>query len=314
MTSDVITIRDAKTGSTASILAVSGFNCFSFKPVIEGEAIEVLWAQPDFGPESLPDMSGIPILFPFGGRMTGGVFTFEGVEYRTPSAPFHGPNAMHGFVLRRPWRVIEQAENRVVGEFQASTDGPELLEQWPAAFKISVAYEVVGQELRADFTMSNPDQRSLPIVFGTHPYFQLSLGGGRPEEAHLTVPASTFWELEDLIPTGKRIPVNERNDLRDGPALAGKKFNDIYSGLGFENGEFRCEVRDPISGRKITQITSDDFNCCVVYTHFERESIAIEPYIGVPDAFKLEQAGVSTRMKILEPGEQYETTIVIRLD
>jgi len=76
--------------------------------------------------------------------------------------------------------------------------------------------EVVGQELRADFTMSNPDQRSLPIVFGTHPYFQLSLGGGRPEEAHLTVPASTFWELEDLIPTGKRIPVNERNDLRDG--------------------------------------------------------------------------------------------------
>jgi aldose 1-epimerase len=314
MTPDVITIKDAESGATASILTVSGFNCFSFKPVISGEPVEVLWAQPEFGPESMPDLSGIPILFPFGGRMTGGAFTFDGIDYQTPSAPAHGPNSMHGFVLRRPWRVTERAGNRVVGEFQASVDGPELLEQWPADFTISVAYEVTGQELRAEFTMSNPDLKRLPFIFATHPYFQLSLGGGQPEAARLTVPASTYWALKDLIPDGERLPVDERNDLRDGPALAGRKLNDIYSGLEYENGEFRCEVLDPISGRKTTQITSDDFNCCVVYTHFEREAIAIESYIGVPDAFRLEEAGVSTRMKILEPGEEYRTTIVIRLD
>lgn len=314
MSSDVITIRDSESGSTASVLTVSGFNCFSFKPMIGGEPVEVLWSQPDFGPGSMPDLSGIPILFPFGGRMTGGAFTFEGVDYRTTSAPVHGPNSMHGFVLRRPWRVTERAEHRAVGAFQASVDGPELLEQWPADFKISAAYEVVGRELRAEFTMSNPDQKRLPFVFATHPYFQLSLGGGKPEEARVTVPASTYWALKDLVQTGERLPVDERNDLRDGPVLAGRKLNDIYSGLDYDNGEFRCEVFDSISGRKTTQITGDDINCCVVYTHFKREAIAIEPYIGVPDAFRLEDAGVSTRMKILEPGEEYRTTIVIRLD
>src|SRR4051794_11113084 len=120
MTANVITIRDAASGSTASILVSPGFNCFSFKPVIDGEAIETLWAEPGFGPASAPDLSGIPILFPFGGRMTGGAFTFDGERYETKGAAFHGANAMHGYVMGRPWRVVDQSEGRVVGEFQAS--------------------------------------------------------------------------------------------------------------------------------------------------------------------------------------------------
>jgi len=315
MNSNVITIRDAATGSTASILPGSGFNCFSFKPVIAGVATEVLWAEPDFSAASAPDLSGIPILFPFGGRMTGGAFTFEGERYDINDAAIGDLNAMHGFVLSRPWRVTEQSEARVTGEFYASEDAPELVEKWPADFKISVAYEVAGSELRAEVVISNPDLRRLPFMFATHPYFQLDLGGGKPEEAHLTVPAATYWELDETSkPTGMRLPVNERNDLRDGPALAGRKLNDVYSGLEPENGEFRCEVLDPISGRKTSQITSDEFTCCVVYTHQPRAAIAIEPYIGVPDGFRLEETGISTRLMILEPGETYATTIVIRLD
>lgn len=311
--SDAIIIRDAESGSTASILPVSGFNCYSFKPVIDGRVVSVLWAQSDFGPDSPPDLSGIPILFPFGGRMTGGAFTFDGKRYETPSASFHGPNAMHGFVLQRPWRIIEQSESRVTGAFQASVDDPSLLPQWPADYLITVSYEVAGQELRSEITIVNPDKTRLPIIFATHPYFQLSLGG-KPEESQIMVPASSYWELENFMPTGRRLPVDERNDLRSGPALDGRKLNDIYSGIEPVYGQVRCSVFDPISIRRISQITPDDFNCCVVYTHFEREAIAIEPYIGVPDGFRLEEAGISTGMKILEPGEVYATTIVIRLD
>ena len=315
MTPDVISIRDAASGSTASILAPSGFNCFSFKPVIDGEPIEVLWTQPEFGPRSLPDLSGIPILFPFAGRMTNGAFTFDGAVYRTLGAPSHGPNSMHGFVLSRPWRVTDRTENSVAAEFHALTDDPALLAQWPADFKISVCYRVIGRDLRADFTISNPDRKQLPFVFATHPYFRLVLGsGGNPEDAELTVPASTFWMLRDLLQTGERLPVDARNDLRAGPAIAGRKLNEIYAGLDYENGEFRCEVRDPASGRKITQITGDEYNACVVYTHFERESIAIEPYIGAPDAFRLEADGIPTGMRVLQPGESFSTRIVIRLD
>lgn len=313
MSSSVITIRDAASGSAASILPAVGFNCFSFKPVIDGEPVEVLWAEPGLGPDSPPDLSGIPILFPFGGRMIGGALTFEGERYETPSAMFHGPNAMHGFVLGRAWRVIEQTESCVLGEFHASADAPELLKEWPSDFKISVSYDVAGPDLRSEISISNPGDKRLPVVFATHPYFQLSLGGRKPEESRLTVPAAAYLEPRDGKPSGQRLPVDERNDLRTGPAMAGRKLNDIYVDLQYANDEFACAVLDPISGRTVTQTTPHDFNCCVIYTHAEREAIAIEPYIGMPDAFTLEAEGIATGMKVLGPGEAYETSIVIRL-
>src|SRR5436305_1076164 len=105
MTSKSVTIRDSATGSSASILPELGFNCFSFKPVIGGRPIETLWAEQGFGSDSPPDLSGIPILFPFGGRIGGGSFEFGGKAYSAPSAALHGSDAWHGFVLRRPWRV-----------------------------------------------------------------------------------------------------------------------------------------------------------------------------------------------------------------
>ncbi len=314
MRANAITIRDAKSASTASILPDPGFNCFSFKPVIKGIPIEALWAESGFGPESEPDLSGIPILFPFGSLMTGSEFTFEGAGYKTPGAMIHGVDAMHGYVLSRPWRIVEQSEDRVAGEFQASIDDPTLLAQWPADFKIPVAYEVAGSELRADVTITNPDAKRLPFIFATHPYFALSLGGGKPEDARVTIPASTYWVLTDSGPNGEERPVDEHNDLRAGPALAGRNLNDIYAQLVYNNGGFVCEVLDPVSGRKTTQTTAGDFNCCVVYTHAVREAIAIEPYIGMPDAFKMEAAGISSGMKILEPGGEFKTQILIRVD
>lgn len=310
----MITIRDAATGSTASLLPERGFNCFSFRPVLDGQPIEVLWSEPGFGPESPPDLSGIPILFPFGGRMTGGAFEFESQRYETPSAKDDRADAWHGFVMRRPWRVTSQAENCVTAEFQASVDDPALLDEWPVDFAIAVTYAVAGPELRAEFIISNPDQKRLPFVLATHPYFQLSLGGAKPEASQVTIPASAYWELVDGMITGRTLPVDQRNDLRDGPPLDGRKMNDIYGDLEMTNGQFVCSVHDLIANRTVSQIAADGADCCIVYTHREREAIAIEPYIGIPDSFRLAAMGIETGMKVLEPGEEYRTTIVVRLD
>lgn len=310
----MITIRDAASGSTASLLPERGFNCFSFQPVLNGQPIETLWAEPDFGPESPPDLSGIPILFPFGGRMTGGAFEFEGKRYETPSAKDDRPDAWHGFVMRRPWRVTEQADDRVTADFQASVDGPALLDEWPADFKIAVTYQVAGPELRAEFVVSNPDRKRLPFVLATHPYFQLSLGGAKPETSEVTIPANAYWELVDGMISGRKLPVDERNDLRQGPPLDGRKMNDVYGDLRMTNGQFVCSVHDPIANRTVSQTATDGADCCIVYTHQPREAIAIEPYIGMPDSFRLGAMEIETGMKVLAPDEVYRTTIVIRLD
>src|SRR6476469_5735979 len=104
-----ITISDPKTGSTASILPELGFNCFSFKAAMNGQMIEALWAEPEFGPGNRPSRSGIPILFPFAGRLRGTSYCYLSREYHVSGAQMNGDNVIHGFVINRPWRVVERS-------------------------------------------------------------------------------------------------------------------------------------------------------------------------------------------------------------
>lgn len=211
-----ITITDEATGSRATIQPAAGFNCTSFRPVVAGAAIETVWAEPDFGPHSRPSRSGIPLLFPFAGRLRGQELAFRGRTYRVEGAQLNNGNPIHGFVLNRPWRVTEQATNRLTAEFQASVDDSSLLDQWPVDFRIAVTYAVAGAALSCEVDIANPDERPLPFALGTHPYFRLPLGGGDRAACRITVPAAASWELDGGIPTGKVEPVGANLDLRRG--------------------------------------------------------------------------------------------------
>ena len=50
----------------------------------------------------------------------------------------------------------------------------------------------------------NPDTGPLPFGFGTHPYFRVPLGGTSGAECRVTVPVEDQWELEGLLPTGRK--------------------------------------------------------------------------------------------------------------
>src|SRR3954467_7920423 len=145
MHTQIVDINDRATGSSARVLVGQGFNCFSWQPVLQDGTREMLWADAAFDSgKTRPSGSGIPLLFPFPGRISGTVFTFNGREYQLEPGDAYG-NAIHGFVFNRPWRVAEQTASRVVGEFQASIDDTKILEHWPADFRIRVAYEVRGR-------------------------------------------------------------------------------------------------------------------------------------------------------------------------
>ena len=75
---EAITIQDSATGTTASIAPQLGFNCFSFRPVVAQRPIEVLWHDPQFREGTTrPSRSGIPILFPFAGRIRGARYKYR---------------------------------------------------------------------------------------------------------------------------------------------------------------------------------------------------------------------------------------------
>jgi aldose 1-epimerase len=311
MAAQIVEITDRDSGATARVLVSSGFNCFSWRPVLGDGPREMLWAGAGFeAGDKRPSSSGIPLLFPFPGRIGGAKYRFEGREYHLEPGDAFG-NAIHGFVLNRPWRVVEQQAARVVGEFQASVDDPAILERWPADFRIRVAYEVRGPELVSEIRYENSGDGTLPCGFATHAYFRLPLvEGGSVADTVVTVPAEAFWELEQMNPTGRILPAPDAQHLVNGLRLGDHQFDTVFTKLRTDaDGQVRTRLADPTTGRALTQSFDSAFTQCVVYTPPHREAICIEPYTCVPDAIRLAAEGHETGLQILEPGEHFETAI-----
>lgn len=311
MAPHVIDITDSKSGADARILVSLGFNCFSWRPVLADGPREMLWAHPNFaGGNERPSGSGVPLLFPFPGRIGQAKYTFGGREYQLEPGDAFG-NAIHGFVHKRPWRVVEQTPERAVGEFQASVDDASILAHWPSDFRIRVSYEVRGNELLSDIRFENTGDGPLPYGFGTHPYFRLPLvEGAAPEETLVYAPAARIWEMQDMLATGPILPAPVGMELDQGGPLAGRQFDTMFTGLQPESDRLvHTWLREPNSGRTVTQLFDTSFTQCIVYTPPHREAICLEPYTCVPDAFRLSAAGHDTGLRILAPGEAFETTI-----
>lgn len=315
MAAQIVEIADQASGSKARVLVSQGFNCFSWQPALEDGQREMLWAAPGYeGGGERPSASGIPILFPFGGRIGGARYEFGGRQYELEPGDGLG-NAIHGFVLNRPWRVVEQEAARVVGEFQASVDDPAILERWPTDFRIRVSYEVRGKKLLSEIRYENPSECVLPCGFATHAYFRLPLAAdGSVPETIVTVPAEAYWELEKMIPTGRVLPVPAHQNLLRGKALKDSQFDTVFTKLRpIKEGLIETRLVDPASGRTLTQSFDTAFTQCVVYTPGHREAICMEPYTCVPDAIRLSADGHETGLQLLDPGESFETTIRIEV-
>jgi aldose 1-epimerase len=314
MAEQIITLRDAESGATARIAPRVGFNCFAFQAVVEGRPVDVLWAKEDFVENPVrPSGSGIPLLFPFPGRIRGTSFGWLGKTYQLEEGDQRG-NAIHGFVYTRPWRVIEQSASRAVGQFQASLDEPSLLDRWPADFRITAEYELTANQLSLTITVENPGETALPFGFGAHPYFRTPLGGDNAAACQIQVPVSTHWPLSNMIPTGECFASEQADQLRAGLTLGETKFDDVYGGLEREGDQYEAKVMDPVGGRQL-RMTFDDANvACVVFTPPHREAVCIEPYTCLPDPVFLTSRGVESGLRVLEPGDRFVTRLQIRLE
>jgi aldose 1-epimerase len=218
-------------------------------------------------------------------------------------------NAIHGFVLNRPWRVIEQGDQHVVGQFHASADEPTLRDCWPADFRITLAYRLAGNVLAIEARLENPGEAPLPMGFGVHPYFRVpfapagvvdSQAAGR---CRLRVPAAEYWELADMLATGRRLPSGDRVPLASGVDFAEANFDDVFTALAFDGDWCTSTIGDPQCGRTLRVSFDRAFRECVVYNPPHRQAICIEPYTCVPGAIGLAAQGFDAGLRVLAAGE-----------
>lgn len=315
MSDEAVELVDVASGARALVYPALGFNCASFCVTDRGETRDLLWKADGFETGAArPTSSGIPVLFPFAGRLAGRSIEFEGRTYTLPPGDPLG-NAIHGFACFRPWRVVERSANRVRGEFRAADFGQDVLAHWPADFRLSADYQVVGSSLRLELEVENVGQGPLPFGLGAHPYFRLPLGAAsQADECVVSVPATSYWELEQMLPTGRKLPLDGSRQLLDGQHFGEMKFDDVLSDLEPTSGRHAASIVDAGAGRRVVIEFDPVFRECVVYTPPHRQAVCIEPYTTVPDAFSLTERGIDAGLQLLAPGQVFRAGFEIRCE
>lgn len=309
----------------AEIWPALGFNCFSWRLEHSGRRLDLLYADPELFQNGRPSRSGIPILFPFPNRIRNGHFAWDGKEYQLPLNDSTSTHAIHGFACRKPWRMIDQGAGQdhawLTGQFRGSVDAPESLAQWPADYQITVTYRLQEQKLAALCVIENPDRKPLPMGFGFHPYFKIPFVSGSKPESYITqVKARRYWELKDMLPTGKRLPVDVRRDLNIPRKVSELELDDVLTDgpdTLVATGDGLCilgRIRDVDAGVELQVRGTRDFRENVLFTPSHREAFCIEPYTCTTDAINLHARGIEGGLHVLAPGQSCKSTMLLAVE
>jgi aldose 1-epimerase len=302
-------------GSRAEVWPAKGFNCYRWQTVLAGQTLEVLYADPEFFAGGKPTRTGVPILFPFPNRIGAGRFTWEGKEVRLPLNDPSGKNAIHGFPVRKPWRVVDRgADGRsawVTGEFIGSKDAPESQALWPADYRLRVTYRMLDASLRIEAEVTNPDRVALPFGLGYHPYFRVPLlAGDAPENYWVESSAREMYDLVDGVPTGKLVAPPPAKDLTKGKRFTELTLDDLFGDLETPPASsealcWRAGLRQPEKNIEVQILTSPSFRELVLFTPPHHQAVAIEPYTCATDAMNLQQRGIDAGLLVVQPGKTW---------
>jgi aldose 1-epimerase len=293
----------------AVIVPEAGCQCLNYRvgtlDLIAGPADPESW-------HAHPHRGGIPILFPWPGRVANARFTFKGREYRMPVNEPRG-HSIHGFASERAFRVARRGPY-FISTILDSRDHPDLKSIWPWPFALEIDYEV-GNGLRLKARVTNTGESAMPFGFGAHPYFHAPFDRrGTRDAMQIQLDANARWLLDaGMIPTGQTEPLAGKYDLRTPRTLGNDTYDDAFRMAPITNDARRARLIDPSIKAAIDVHADAAFADFVVYAPPDNPVVALEPYTCAPDAFNLAGRGIDAGMRELRPGQSFEAGFEIRL-
>ncbi|MCG7410429.1 aldose 1-epimerase [Paenibacillus sp. ACRRX] len=249
---------------------------------------------------------GIPMLMP-PGRIRRGRFSYAGVDYQFDQNTAN-ENHIHGLHRTQAWTVVDQHSCdtccSVTATFRTADD-PNWMRQYPTPLEFSMKLKLAGGILTQKLSITNLGDKAAPFGFGTHTWLMLD---NQPERWSLTVPVTGVYELdEELIMTGRTLPLHEHDALNHGLNLKGSQFDTVFS-IGNHQPEAWLTRDD---GYRIRYTGNEPyFKHWVLYTRGEAdEIICVEPYTWLPDAPNLPFDQATTGLIDLQPQTPVELVL-----
>ena len=263
--------------------------------------------------DTIPCCNGY-VLVPYPNRVEDGEYSFEGVTYQMPIDEVDRQTAIHGFGYRYMWNLETLTESSVSLSWRSPN-----LTSYPFDIIVTVLYELNADGLTMSTVAYNNGSIRAPWAFGIHPW--LSNGGNGENgieieadnaKCRLNLPCNIHVTVnpDRLLPTGEESVANTQYDLRDNPTLAGRPFDDAWSGVQRDEEGNTTAVFTRPDGLQVSlrgDNTIHAWQVCTATGFPEGQhpaGVAVEPMTAYANALR-----TGKDLVVIEPDACYQTTI-----
>lgn len=289
-------------GSRATLLPERGglLSSLSIKSP-DGMTRDMLWLSPHCDPrESGWPAGGMPLMFPFAGRVFHGLTPFQ---YELAGKIWQMP--LHGFAYAHKWRVIAVDDRTAVLSLHTSDASRQL---FPFDFEVKVTYRLndTSMFVEAEVTCHGAHSQlapRMPIAIGWHPYFNLpTINGTVDATARLLTSAQIQFPVTAVGGAGKPRtfpdPTSHDHQVLQAAHLSNLILGDLESDHAL--------IEFPASGYSIDLGWDQSYRYLVLWTQSGQGFHCVEPWMGLPDALN-NGAG----LRWLAPSESHRSWVKV---
>ncbi|MDK1385290.1 aldose 1-epimerase [Sinorhizobium sp. 8-89] len=235
-------------------------------------------------------------LVPYGNRIEGNSFTFDGEHFFLEPNTSGDPFCLHGDGWLSEWQLKshsgEQATLSYVHTERAGS---------PYVYETVQEVRVDGSTLTLSLTVKNMSARPLPFGLGHHPFFPRTAG------TRLRASAKRFWgERAGHLPDAPG-PIPRTLDFTEGNTLPACWINNAYDGW---DGE--AVIEWPERQLALRLETEGAFECFMIYSPgTDADFFCFEPMTHLPNAHNMPNE--ADGLVVLKHGQTLAGAIRLRL-
>ncbi|MFK7808882.1 MAG: aldose 1-epimerase [Saprospiraceae bacterium] len=240
------------------------------------------------------------LLFPFPNRLKDGRYIWNNDAYTFFINDSITNNALHGFGLDKKFEVVKQETSEshcsVACRYEYNGDLP----AYPFPFTMEVLYKLKGAgKFSMTMTFYNDGAEAIPVGLGWHPYFKI---GDNIDDLRMEMPPCEMIGVDkQMIPTGKRY---EYDEFANSKKMGATILDNCFFFPPSDNNKAEVVLVSENIKLRFWQMTGEGkLNYMQIYTHPDRQSIAIEPMSCNVNAFNNGEG-----LMVLLPNEKVEVT------
>jgi aldose 1-epimerase len=235
-------------------------------------------------------------LVPFGNRVRGNRFSFEGRDYSFQPNMAWDRHYLHGDGWTGEWETVEASQDCITIHYRHEGGGT------PYVYEAEQRFLLAGDVLTTFLSVTNRGEAALPFGLGWHPYFPLT------ERTTLAAKADLLWDEDSTwLPTQRRA-VEGDLDFARSCVLPRRWVNTV-----FEGWDSRAEIVWPETGLSLRIDADPLFSRYLVFVSdpafdegYDYDFFCFEPMSHSADAHNMASGGGLVR---LAPGESLSGSV-----